>query len=262
MCASVSVYGRNVVEVSEDGEAVIADVRARFRVRLKQSHTTRRSRRLATFLFLCTAEKIRAEGTPYPSSAGSAPEPVSVYGACCHCIKWMRVDVRPFVCRGHTLRNTPGNGSPRTPFSWYTNATNVISAEHARQWLTTDAVRLDGTCDISDTQPPNSRSCHPRAGDVSPPWLGDTNSVPDESSAVQRHATDNTRAGGVSPPWPGNARVAETANLQQKRIRAIQERGASAPRGYPSRTCGGDRQHNVGSLHGRDHAMDCVLRPN
>ncbi len=81
----------------------------------------------------------------------------------------MRVDVRPFVCRGHTLRNTPGNGSPRMPFSWYTNATNVISAEHARQWFTANAVRLDGTCDISDTQPPNSRSCHTRAGGRKPP---------------------------------------------------------------------------------------------
>jgi hypothetical protein len=38
-----------------------------------------------------------------------------------------------------------------------------------------------------------------------------------------------------------------------------QDRGTSAPRGCPSRTRGGDRQHNVGSLPGRHHAMDCGL---
>jgi hypothetical protein len=40
------------------------------------------------------------------------------------------------------------------------------------------------------------------------------------------------RAGGVSPPWLGNTRAAEVANPQQTRIRATQERGALAPRGY------------------------------
>jgi hypothetical protein len=44
------------------------------------------------------------------------------------------------------------------------------------------------------------------------------------------------RAGGVSPPWLGNVRGAEVENPQQTRIRATtQERGASAPRGSPKR---------------------------
>ncbi len=44
---------------------------------------------------------------------------------------------------------------------------------------------------------------------------------------AQTHA--QPRAGGVSPPWLGNARVAETANLQQTRIRATQDRGDVSP---------------------------------
>jgi hypothetical protein len=48
--------------------------------------------------------------------------------------------------------------------------------------------------------------------------------------------------GGVSPPWSGNTRAAETANLQQTRTRATQERGASAPRGSVTRAvCRMDR---------------------
>jgi hypothetical protein len=38
-----------------------------------------------------------------------------------------------------------------------------------------------------------------RAEDVSTPWMGDTNSVPDESSTIQRHATDNQERGALAP---------------------------------------------------------------
>jgi hypothetical protein len=40
----------------------------------------------------------------------------------------------------------------------------------------------------------------PRAGDVSPPWLGNTSGVLEKSSTVQRHATDNQERGRRQPP--------------------------------------------------------------
>jgi hypothetical protein len=71
-----------------------------------------------------------------------------------------------------------------------------------------------------------------------------------------------TPTAGSRPPLLAQLRscTAEVAILPTNaRASKVQERGASAPRGCPPRPCGGDRRHNVGSLLGRDHAMDCVL---
>jgi hypothetical protein len=72
--------------------------------------------------------------------------------------------------------------------------------------------------------------------------------------------------GGLTPAAPvcRRERVSVKWRLSRCTNACTAKSGALAPRGKPTRgcpprTCGGDRQHNVGSLSGRDHAMDCGL---
>ncbi len=60
------------------------------------------------------------------------------------------------------------------------------------------------------------RTTRPAAAGVSPPWLGEPNAVPGESSIVQRLANRRPGAADVSPPWVWKHVCVDTSAIVRK----------------------------------------------
>jgi hypothetical protein len=101
----------------------------------------------------------------------------------------------PLLCRATVCRRTCA-WCPIT----HTSAGPTAGSRPPLLFAGANVCRCNG--DFRDAQ----THVQPRAGGVSPPWLGNTSGVLEKSSTIQRHATDN--------------------HLQQAYIRAIRERGA------------------------------------